>query len=194
MSPMPSVLNVELLIKLMGMTTSSVDGEALAALRAANRLLITNGGGSWDTLLRGKLAPIDPFASLPEPPKAAPQTAKPYTPPPSSPPLRCNRGVDKKEQKIITAWLVTCEFGNMHSSTKRQIDLIESEYKIHKAMTDNHFGYLRATADCDQSRTNAMTDLIHLTVATAIAGATAVAVVTVPLYWHREPTARARVE
>ena len=141
---MPSVINVELLIKLMGMTTSNSDGEALAALRAANRLLITNGGGNWETLLRGKLAPIDPFASLPEPPKSPPPP--PRNPPPPPPPPRRNRGLDKKEQKLITAWLVTCEFGNMHSTTKLQIDLVEREYKLHGAMTDNHFNYLKQTA------------------------------------------------
>ena len=146
---MPNILNVELLIKLMGMTTSTVDGEALAALRAANRLLIANAGGSWESLLRGKLAPIDPFKSLAEPPKATPQPTpqpRPYSPPPPPPPPRRNRGINAKEAKQIVGWLVTCEFGNMHSSTQRQITLIESEWNIHKAMTDNHFNYLKTTA------------------------------------------------
>lgn len=70
------------LIKLLKMTTSSNDGEALTAMRMANATL-TRLGWDWDKLFAGKIKLIaDPFASpsLREPPapKAAPQSqAKP---------------------------------------------------------------------------------------------------------------------
>lgn len=53
---------LEKLIKLMKMTTSSNDGEALTAVRMANGILARD-GYAWETLLRGKITVIgDPFA------------------------------------------------------------------------------------------------------------------------------------
>lgn len=85
-------------IKLMKMTTATVDGEALNAIRMANRMLTTN-KLDWE-FLRTKITIIaDPFTSISEPPKptAAPPPAPPrptytpqptYTPPPPRPPPR----------------------------------------------------------------------------------------------------------
>src|SRR5262245_52256164 len=54
--------NLGLLIKLLKMTTSSNDAEALIAMRRANEQLIKF-GGDWENLLRGKVTVIgDPFA------------------------------------------------------------------------------------------------------------------------------------
>lgn len=59
--------NLGLLIKLLKMTTSSVDGEALIAIRKANEQL-AKFGGDWEALLRGKVTVIgDPFAGLDQP-------------------------------------------------------------------------------------------------------------------------------
>lgn len=94
--------NIGLLIKLLKMTSSSNDGEALSAMRKANEQL-AKFGGDWEALLRGKVTIIgDPFANItppPSQPRAAapappprpaprrwPQPRKPYAPPPPPPP------------------------------------------------------------------------------------------------------------
>lgn len=57
----------ELLCKLLKMTTSSNDGEALTAMRKANALLIS-AGWDWDRLIAGKIVVVgDPFVSLKTP-------------------------------------------------------------------------------------------------------------------------------
>jgi hypothetical protein len=58
--------NLNTLIKLMMMTTSDHDGEALNALRIANAIL-AKANSNWDDLLRKKLHldATDPFASAP---------------------------------------------------------------------------------------------------------------------------------
>lgn len=57
----------ELLIKLLGMTGSSSDGEALVAIRKANALLQT-AGWTWERLIHGKIRVIaDPFVNLKTP-------------------------------------------------------------------------------------------------------------------------------
>ena len=98
---------LERLIALMKLTTASIDGEALAAIRAANRHLAAHFGGDWDLLLRGKVkvtVMADPFANAavpksrnaaPPPPPAAAQPApsKPQPQPASaSPPPRPSYG------------------------------------------------------------------------------------------------------
>lgn len=59
--------NLSLLIKLLNLTASPTDGEALSAMRKANSK-IASMGLSWDDLLLGKVTIIaDPFASIPTP-------------------------------------------------------------------------------------------------------------------------------
>jgi hypothetical protein len=87
----------EMLLKLLKMTTSSNDGEALVAIRKANGLLQT-AGWDWDKLIAGKIKVVgDPFAGVSAPnfanvnkpaPRAAQPprpTAQPFTPPPPQP-------------------------------------------------------------------------------------------------------------
>lgn len=75
------------LIKLLKMTTSANDAEALAASRLANREL-RKFGGDWEALLRGKVTIIeDPFTRIDRPPprrEAAPSPPRP--PQPQAPP------------------------------------------------------------------------------------------------------------
>lgn len=90
----PTSLNLELLIKLMKLTTSNIDAEALLALRKANEQLskLTTQGkpADWETLLRGKVTLIaDPFAFLP--PSPGPTINRPspgFTPKAPPPPPR----------------------------------------------------------------------------------------------------------
>lgn len=58
----------ELLIKLLRMTTSDNDGEALTALRKANALM-TAAGWDWERLINSKIKIVaSPFANLATPP------------------------------------------------------------------------------------------------------------------------------
>jgi hypothetical protein len=67
---MSSEVNLEKLIKLIRLSESSNDAEALAALRAANALL-KRAGWDWEKLLRGKVTVVaDPFSNIPAPPPA----------------------------------------------------------------------------------------------------------------------------
>jgi hypothetical protein len=91
----------ELLIKLLRMTESHSDGEALTALRKANAFL-KSAGWDWEKLINSKIKIIeDPFKNLgvpqggvgrrPQATQAAPSTppyaARPAPPPPQPPPV-----------------------------------------------------------------------------------------------------------
>lgn len=68
-----------LLVKLLKMTTSSNDGEALVAMRKANQL-VTDAGWDWDRVMAGKITVVgDPFAGLARPaaPSAPQQRQQP---------------------------------------------------------------------------------------------------------------------
>ena len=81
----------ELLKKLLKMTTSANDGEALIAIRKANDLLRT-AAWDWDKLIDGKIRVVeDPFAAMARPKKAEMAAPPPPSPPPphtSSQPIR----------------------------------------------------------------------------------------------------------
>jgi hypothetical protein len=75
---------LDLLIKIMGMTTSDNDNTALVAVRKAQALLKAE-GWDWERLLRAKIKVVeDPFNRVsPTSPAAKPaQYTKPYPPPP----------------------------------------------------------------------------------------------------------------
>lgn len=86
----------QLLVKLLKMTTSAVDAEALVAVRKANALL-AEAGWDWDRLMAGKITVVgDPFAGLGDPrPKVQAKPADDWqfdngqrvqpTPPPAAP-------------------------------------------------------------------------------------------------------------
>src|SRR5215831_14417055 len=78
----------DLLAKLLKMSTSPNDGEALTAIRKANELL-RNSGWDWDKLIAGKIkVAADPFANLAQPYNpASGNGARPPVPPrPQAPP------------------------------------------------------------------------------------------------------------
>lgn len=79
----------KLLEKLLGMTTSTNDGEALVAIRKANELL-SSAGWTWTQLLSGKIVVVeDPFSRIIEPERrttVAPTAPQRPTPPRPTPP------------------------------------------------------------------------------------------------------------
>jgi len=72
----------ELLLKCLKMTTSDNDGEALAAMRRANALLVS-AGWTWDKLIAAKIVVVgDPFASIAVPKNdTSDRGPMPFTPP-----------------------------------------------------------------------------------------------------------------
>ncbi len=58
-------VNIERLLKLLRMTASQHDGEALSAMRAANRLL-ASAGMDWEALLTGRVIEIPPRPRKPQ--------------------------------------------------------------------------------------------------------------------------------
>lgn len=75
-----SSLKVDLLTKLLGLTSSSNDNEALTAIRKANTLL-RDSGWTWESLLSGKITIVaDPFTGLTPPAARAAQPEPPRTP------------------------------------------------------------------------------------------------------------------
>lgn len=96
---MVDVPKQELLIKLLKMTTSNNDGEALTALRKANAFLVS-AGWDWERLINAKITVVeDPFkdlgaspawgspqgtTSVPQPP-SRPAPPRAPTPPPQPP-------------------------------------------------------------------------------------------------------------
>jgi hypothetical protein len=87
----PKSLNLDKLIKLLKLTTSPNDAEALLAARKANEVL-GNFGGDWEALLLSKVTIIaDPFDNLPPMPparSASPQAASPQAQAPFGTPPR----------------------------------------------------------------------------------------------------------
>src|SRR6266566_3142848 len=76
--------NLDRLAKLLRLTTSPNDHEALMAIRAANRLLDSS-AWDWDRLLAGKIRIVaDPFSG--PSPVAPPPRAQAAPPPPPHPP------------------------------------------------------------------------------------------------------------
>jgi hypothetical protein len=79
----PQGKELSMLVKLLKMTTSPQDHEALVAMRKANEQLLKL-GGDWEKLLFGKVTIIaDPFTNLSSPPKAKPPKGE--APPPPRP-------------------------------------------------------------------------------------------------------------
>lgn len=90
----PQAKELTLLCKLLKMTTSNNDGEALVAIRKANEQL-AKVGGDWEKLFFGKVTVIaDPFENLRKPPPAKapygdvarPVPQPPWTQPAPAPP------------------------------------------------------------------------------------------------------------
>jgi hypothetical protein len=75
----------DILIKLLKMTTSSNDGEALTAIRKANAVL-NAGGWDWDKLFARKIVIVeDPFSKIQTPPQQHVPQPRPRQPPPPPP-------------------------------------------------------------------------------------------------------------
>jgi hypothetical protein len=90
--------NLDKIIKLMGMTGSSHDPEAISALRMATKLM-KDWGWTWDSVLRGKIKIMpDPFANLPTPTTGDSGTGYMRAPPAPPPPPKQFDNRDEMEK------------------------------------------------------------------------------------------------
>lgn len=136
----PELPKQDLLLKLLRLTESDTDGEALSAIRKANALLKAN-KWDWEKLLRGKITIIaDPFAgkdAIPDPvgqrtadpswakstvpprpqpsPPPQPQRRTPYTPPP---PPRTNFNIHAAPQPSAAKSWVQSQKAAAKTSTR----------------------------------------------------------------------------
>jgi hypothetical protein len=98
--------NLGLLIKLMKLTASTNDAEALLAIRKANEQL-QKFGGDWERLLQGRVTVIgDPFSQIPvpvnEPKPRYDGYSAPPPPAPGPPPMSATE-VRMKQQAAAAA-------------------------------------------------------------------------------------------
>jgi hypothetical protein len=136
--------NLSLFIKLMKMTTATVDTEAILAMRKANAMLRAN-GHDWEQLLKGKITIVnDPFGSIPTPPPPTAAPAPKPPPPPPPPPQRSRR-----DQYEVDGWIALLNKNAPHlrSWSKSQLDKIVIDWQHHAPMmTDSDHSWLQAEA------------------------------------------------
>lgn len=151
--------NLGILIKLMKMTTSTHDGEALNALRMANKAL-SKFGGDWETLLRGKVTVItsDPFSSIPETPAAKAPPPKPPPPPVYTPPTRPYNPRPASPPPVrvradVQLLLDAIEFVTLGQTTQLQIDLVAKDWKTQNWITTQQYNFLDSVARPHVKRT-----------------------------------------
>jgi len=115
----------DLILKLLRMTTSTNDGEALVAIRKVNSTMASF-GWDWDKLIAGKIKVVaDPFgkqvqngnpnpyesrtgrrAPPPPPPPPAPRARPRPTPPPPPPPQRAR--INSTKTNNYAGWCYCC--------------------------------------------------------------------------------------
>jgi hypothetical protein len=128
------------IIKLMGMTGSAHDAEALSALRMATARL-KKWGWTWDSILRGKIKIMpDPFANVPMPATTSrTSSGSRYTPPP--PPKQFDN------QAEIDGYFTKLEFKTLPTSVNKQIADIERKWKANGHLDYGDYNLLRTTAN-----------------------------------------------
>lgn len=98
--------NLDLLIKLLNLTTSSQDGEALVAIRKANEQL-SRFNATWESLIRSKVTIVaDPFSGTPSQAqptfqsRPAPAATPPRPAPPPPPPRPAPRPASPSSRSL----------------------------------------------------------------------------------------------
>lgn len=130
----------ELLIKLMRMTTSPNDGEALVALRKATKLL-DSAGWTWDQLINGRITIIeDPFKTLTDPvaPRAdtstPPPTPRPAPPPPWQP-FYASSGNPITDTQMVNKFAGFCYCCGQDTPARTGYFFMRSKFKLRQLST-----------------------------------------------------------
>jgi hypothetical protein len=158
---------LEKLIKIMKMTTSSTDGEALAAIRMANSQL-TRLKTDWEAVLRGKISIMpDPFGGVPivnakpAPPSPAPRPAPQPTPqprwnppPPPPPPPRPRPAPPRfphMDMKEINGLIALAKLKKWGAKTSRRLNDIEHSVVRQGGLDHTDYDFLKQCATGGQT-------------------------------------------
>lgn len=130
--------NLNTIIKLMGMTGSSHDAEALSALRMATAQL-KKWGWTWEDMLRGKIKIMpDPFANIPNLQQGAPRGPMRSAPPP--PKVYDNRNE-------IEGYFDKVMFKKLPESINQRIASIHRTWNANGQLIYGDYDFLRTQAN-----------------------------------------------
>lgn len=145
----PQSKELTILIKLLKMTTSSHDHEALSAMRLANAQLLKL-GTDWDDLISGRVTLVaDPFTSVPDLKPSETFTTvypshSPSAPPPKGPP----RPAPPRPPAYYTnaAAIQDCfdilEFVTLNSLDQQFVNAAERDFKLHNQLQVSEYNAL----------------------------------------------------
>lgn len=124
-----------MLIKLLKMTSSNHDHEALSAMRLANAQVLKL-NTDWEDLLNGKVTLIaDPFTGVSIPTPAAPSSpSHPYPPQRPSPPRSPPPPVYYKDAVAIQTHFDNLMFATLSPQVQKQLNAIEHNWKANKQL------------------------------------------------------------
>lgn len=147
----PESKELSILIKLLKMTTSTHDQEALSAMRLANMQLLKL-GTDWEDLLNGKVTLIaDPFTSVPDLPQQAPAATpfhRPQTPPrPTAPPQPPPQPIPMRDATLVQPRLDAFMFVTVPPSVTIRINRIEQAWLQNKQLSPGDWSELRGLSD-----------------------------------------------
>lgn len=147
----PQSKELTILIKLLKMTTSTHDHEAISAMRLANAQLLKL-NTDWDDLLNGKVTLVaDPFTAIPDVQaadavqgsnrgrnQAPPRTTPP--PPPPPPPLYHYNATE------IQGYFDTLMFVTLAPNMQFEVDRAEAEFINTNKLSDPLYQFIRTLA------------------------------------------------
>lgn len=153
MTQKPESKELSILIKLLKMTTSTHDHEAISAMRLANAQLLKL-NTDWDDLLNGKVTLVaDPFTAIPDvqaattnpmnsqaPPR---QWTAPTRPAAPQPPLYHYNTVE------IQSYFDTLMFVTLQPNVQTQLNLVEVEFANTGKLCDTSYRLLRTLAQAN---------------------------------------------
>lgn len=124
---MMSVDQLTRFIKLMGMTGSSFDGEALNALRMATSIL-NEAGHNWEELIRGRVTV--------ERPQQASMQSNPYS----------NRKVFRDAEEIDECFKILLE-GHLSESFRKFVESVHDWWLKNHYLTEAQYKAIRSAAE-----------------------------------------------
>lgn len=143
----PESKELSILIKLLKMTTSSHDHEALNAMRLANAQVLKL-GTDWEDLLYGKVTLVaDPFTSIPEVKPATAsgvgQASPPRRPAPPPPPPQ---PVYYHDAAVIQPLFDELMFANLPNQAAKRYSALERCWLNDSKLESSDYNELRALA------------------------------------------------
>lgn len=143
----PESKELSILIKLLKMTTSTHDHEALSAIRLAN-VQILKLGTDWEDLLYSKVTLVaDPFSSIPEvKPATAPGAWQPSPPHRPAPPPPPPQPVYYHNPAIIQPLFDDLMFANLPNQAAKRYSALERVWLNDSKLDANDWSELKTLA------------------------------------------------